>query len=81
MPEESRDEYIERRAKWLIPASDTDSWSSMTLDGIYSGSSERIVRMIQIAYRRGVRRGLAAAWNAKQPIGLRNGTEHEPPVD
>ena len=67
-----RDEYIECVTKHIVPSGDIDSWSSMTLDGIYSGDSERISRMIQIAYRRGVRRGAAAAWSVKQKVTVRD---------
>lgn len=70
-----RGEYIDRVTRHLVPADDHEARASMTLDGIYGGGSEKIHRLIRLAYRRGVRRGASSAWHAQQPIGLRS--EHK----
>jgi len=73
MPEDLNDRavFIERVTGFLVPEDDASSRESMTLDGIYSGDPLRIQELIRTAYRRGIRRGAAAAWNARQPITLR----------
>lgn len=67
--------YIERVTGFLVPEDDVRSREAMTLDGIYDGSSVRIMEMIRTAYRRGIRRGAAAAFSARQPITLRRSEE------
>lgn len=66
-----REEYIRKVTGFLVPASDVEALVSLTLDGIYDGDSRRVRRLLEIAYRRGVRRGAAAAWSARQPVRLR----------
>lgn len=70
-------EYIERITRWLMPdrndpALAADARASTTLDGVYGGKSPRIYRLISLAYLRGVRRGASVAWEARQPISLRD---------
>ncbi len=69
--------YIERVTAWLMPDQRdpdlaTEAREGMSLDGVYSGSSARIHRLVRLAYLRGVRRGAGAAWEGMQPIGLRD---------
>ena len=59
-----RDEFVARATRHMVPADDADAQQAMTLDGVYDGESERIRRLVRIAYRRGVRRGAASAWSA-----------------
>lgn len=66
-----RDEYIRKVVGFLVPSSDREAWEALTLDGVYSGASPYVRRLVEIAYRRGVRRGAAAAWSARQPAQLR----------
>lgn len=70
--------YIERLTSWLMPKeADPDREAVLehtTLDGLYRGKSTKIRRLIRIAYLRGVRRGASIAWDARQPICLRNGS-------
>lgn len=66
-----RDEFVARATRHLVPSDDADAHAAMTLDGVYDGESERIRRLVRIAYRRGVRRGAASAWSALQPIRTR----------
>lgn len=75
--------YVERLTRWLMPDDDpelaAEARASMSLDGVYKGGSRRIMRMIRLAYLRGVRRGAAIAWNARQPVGLRTVQIPPPP--
>lgn len=66
-----RDEFVARVTAHMVPVDDADAQKSMTLDGVYDGESERIRRLVQVAYRRGVRKGAASAWSALQPIRAR----------
>ena len=66
-----QEEYVERVTRFLVPIDDKDARSRLTLDGIYDGQSLRISAMVRLAYRRGVRRGAAAAWGAQQKITTR----------
>lgn len=71
MSQSERDAYVDRVTRHIIPQDDALSRSAMTLDGIYDGDSARIHELIRTAYRRGVRRGAACAWSARQSISLR----------
>ncbi len=68
--------YVEKITGWIVDFDKdaelaADVRANPTLDGIYSGKSQKIHRMIRLAYLRGVRRGAGCAWDAKQPITLR----------
>jgi hypothetical protein len=69
-----RADFVERAVGWLIDSSPNDdeirdaARARMTLDGLYSGKSRRIYRLIKIAYLRGARRGASAVWEGMQPI-------------
>lgn len=77
-----RDTYVERVTCFLVPKEDSRAREAMTLDGLYEGNSPRIVQLVRTAYRRGVRRGAAAAWSASQPVSLRRTpATHEGPED
>lgn len=71
--------YVERLSAWLVDADRIGELSaaaraSTGLDGVYEGRSQRLRLLVRLAYLRGVRRGVAIAWDAKQPIGLRDGS-------
>ena len=71
-----RTEYIERLTKWLMPDRKdpelaAQARESTGLGGVYTGESARIMRLVHLAYLRGVRRGASCAWEAKQKIVLR----------
>lgn len=70
-------EFVEKHTAWLVDFhKDTELAADVrvnpTLDGIYDGKSQKIHRMIRLAYLRGVQRGAGIVWNAKQGISLRN---------
>lgn len=70
-------EYIEKITRWLMPDRDdpelaAEARAGTSLDGVYEGSSPRIHRLVRLAYLRGVRRGARAAFEARQPIALRD---------
>lgn len=75
--------FIERITGWLMPdRNDPDlavqARESTSLDGVYAGKSRRIHQLVRLAYLRGVRRGAAAAWEAQQPIVLRDDERSKP---
>ena len=70
-PHADRDAYVDKLASWM-EADSARIGRCVTLDGIYAGKSRRIYEMVRLAYRRGIRRGLALAWEAKQPITIRS---------
>ena len=76
---EERAEFIDRATSWLMPKNDPEmleqAMEKMTLDGIYTGKSMRIHRMIRLAYARGARKGAASVWDGQQPVTLR-GSNH-----
>lgn len=69
-----RKEYVDRLCGWLT-RDDKELAEAVGdksgLDGVYRGTSKRIVWLLRVAYHRGVRRGCGLAWEAKQPIGFR----------
>ena len=69
-----RNEYIERVTGWLMP-DDTDpelaNDARATGEPLYTGSSERIARLVRRAYLRGIRRGASCAYEAMQPVTIR----------
>lgn len=71
-----KEDYIAKTVGLLMPKDDealaAEVGASLYLDGVYSGDSPRIARMVRVAYLRGVRRGAAAAWSARQPITTRD---------
>jgi hypothetical protein len=74
---EERDAYINRRIEWMLrgmPQEDRDFImhpQQGCLSGVYNGTSKKIRHLIELAYFRGVRKGLGTAWEADQPIVLR----------
>jgi hypothetical protein len=65
----TKDAYVERISRWLIPADFSEqARASSNLDGVYTGTSRRIMSLVRLAYFRGVRRGVGLAWEAKQPV-------------
>jgi hypothetical protein len=80
----SRNEYVERLTRWLMPDRDDPELAAQareraSLDGVYTGKSARIQRLIRLAYLRGVRRGAGCAWEAKQPFSLRDAADDATP--
>jgi len=72
-------EYVERLTSWLMPSDPEMSVRAramMTLDGVYTGKSQRIRQLIRLAYARGCRRGAACAWHARQPVTTRDAYEN-----
>ena len=63
--------YIDRLSRLYHVAYLHDDPDATTLDGLYSGKSSRIVRLIRKAYHRGIRRGIGLAWEARQKVTLR----------
>jgi len=63
--------YIDRLSRLYYVACLHDDPDATTLDGLYSGKSSRIVRLIRKAYHRGIRRGIGLAWEARQKVTLR----------
>ncbi len=71
----SNEEFIERATGWMIDgvargdsALAEDARASVSLDGVYSGKSLRLHRMVRLAYLRGVRRGAYSVWEGQQPV-------------
>ena len=66
--------FVERATRWLMPVNDPEmleqALASMHLDGIYTGKSMKIHRMIRLAYARGARKGAASVWDGQQPVHL-----------
>lgn len=77
--ETSRAEYVDYFARWgteRLPEEDKQAIQAKHgLDGVYSGRSLKIHRLLRIAYYRGIRTGVGRVWEAHQPIGLRDQTE------
>lgn len=75
--------FVERVTAWLMRddkpdrALPVEARASFGLDGVYDGESAHIRRLVTLAYLRGIRRGAACAWEAQQPIVLRD-TETKP---
>lgn len=72
--ESDRDTFVDRVTRWLMPKDETlaaEACESMGLDGVYEGSSQRIQRLVRLAYARGCRRGASAAWASQQAVVLR----------
>lgn len=71
-------EYIKRVTDWLMPKNDPElkaqAEESLYVNGIYTGKSMRIHRMIRLAWARGCRKGASAAWDGQQPVALRVGS-------
>jgi hypothetical protein len=76
----SSDEFIERATGWMIdgmaktyrdPELADEARERASLDGVYTGKSMRLHRMVRLAYLRGVRRGAYSVWEGQQPITLR----------
>lgn len=72
----TRSEYVERVTRWLMPDDKdpdlaADARERAGLSGVYTGTSKRIRRMVHLAYLRGVRHGAGCAWEAAQPVTLR----------
>jgi hypothetical protein len=76
----SKEEFVERATGWMVdgmakidqdPLLADEARERMTLDGVYSGKSERLLRMVRLAYLRGVRRGAYSVWEGQQPVVLR----------
>lgn len=69
-------EFVEKHTAWLVDSSKDAELSALvrespSLDGIYDGKSQKIHRMIRLAYLRGVQRGAGIVWDGKQPVSLR----------
>lgn len=80
-----RDEFVERVTGWLMPKDEklaAEARASVSMDGVYTGRSSRILRIARLAYARGVRRGASCAWSAQQPVTTRGnaplGWKHVP---
>ncbi len=74
---QARANYIEKITRWLMPDRQdpelaAEARASTMLDGVYKGDSRRITRLVRLAYYRGIRRGASSAWEAAQPIVLRD---------
>jgi len=68
-----RDAYVEKLTAWIVdadkdPELSRDARLTPSLDHLYHGKSQKIRRLIRVAYLRGVRRGAGMAWDARQPI-------------
>ncbi len=65
-------EFIERYTKWMLRQDDAEfvaeATKCNTLDGLYRGKSQKIYRLISLAYHRGMRRGAGAVWEMSQPL-------------
>ena len=76
---EEKAKFIDRATRWLMPVNDPEmlelAMEKMTLDGIYTGKSMRIHRMIRLAYARGARKGAASVWDGQQPVTV-GGSNH-----
>lgn len=75
---ETKETFVEKLTAWLMPDAQDPELADearrcMTLDGVYSGRSARTHRLVRLAYLRGVRRGAGCAWEAQQPVRLREG--------
>ena len=71
----NRRAFVERLSGWLrsrLSDEMAEACEPPTLDGLYTGKSKRIHRLIRIAYHRGVRRGVGIVWEAQQPITFRS---------
>ena len=74
MPNKEKDEFVALHTKWLMPKDEElaeQAQESYYINGIYTGKSMRIHRMIQLAWARGCRKGASAVWEGKQPVTLR----------
>ena len=73
-----KESYVARVTSWLMPKNDPElkaqAEESYYINGIYTGKSMRIHRMIRLAWARGCRKGASAAWDGQQPVKLRVGS-------
>ena len=76
----NRAEFVERATGWMVdgmaktycdPKLAEEARARMGLDGVYTGKSMRLHRMVRLAYLRGVRRGAYSVWEGQQPVVLR----------
>lgn len=75
MANKEKADFIKRATDWLMPKNDPElaeqAQESYYINGIYTGKSMRIHRMIRLAWARGVRKGASAVWDGQQPVTLR----------
>ena len=69
-------DYIERITRWLMPDRKDPEMAAQarersTLDGVYTGKSAKIYRIMHLSWLRGVRKGATCAWEARQKVYLR----------
>ena len=71
--------FVKRATDWLMPKDDPElkaqAEESYYINGIYTGKSMRIHRMIRLAWARGCRKGASAVWDGQQQVSLRGSTD------
>lgn len=80
IPRMKQKEYVEKVVGWAIDATD-ERWPGIAdeararsgLDGVYEGKSAKMHQLARLAYLRGLRDGARYAWEARQPVVLRDG--------
>ena len=82
-PRAARLAFIEKLTAWLMPDRHNPELAAearerTSIDGIYTGRSVKIKRAVYLAHLRGIRRGVAIAWEARQPITLRQPVTDQP---
>ena len=71
----SKSDYVERLTRHSFIGVDPSLVADAqepNLDGVYSGKSSRIRRLIRVAFLRGIRRGVGISWESQQPVAVRD---------
>lgn len=72
----SKDEYVLYFAQRISTKYDRETQALIDaghgLSKLYAGKSDKIHRLIKVAFERGIRYGIGKVWEAHQPIVLRD---------